>query len=228
MIKLLQAPGRWDVYSTSLAEVLSQYRSILSKILPRSLLPLFKDMHVDNLPYSYCTVKKKCFMNYHELTHEGSIFRGVPGEPVCEGFSPICSHTCRKPKHSCLRTICSFKGTPGRCTFEKIGRAIHQLMDVAYPGKFSLCDLSRAREEVLRRLSGQAPRPPPPPGERHVCVGCGAPMDHPTLRTDDAGQAYEVIPRTIIDSATQDLFKHVSRITGAKDPTVTVIHRTKA
>ena len=101
-------------------------------------------------------------------------------------------------------------------------------MSVAFPGKFSLCDLSRARGEIFSRLSEQAPRPSPGHDQSHTCVGCGALMEHPTLRTADAGQAYEVVPRTRIEEATTDMFSIVSKTTRVKDPTVSVMHRTKA
>ena len=53
-------------------------------------------------------------------------------------------------------------------------------------------------------------------------------MRYPTLHTADAGQAYEVIDRAEIQSSIDELFFNVSKITRSKDPTVSVMHRTKA
>lgn len=53
-------------------------------------------------------------------------------------------------------------------------------------------------------------------------------MAHPTLHTADAGQAYEVIETTEINKSINELFTSLSKLTGSKDPTVSVMHSTKA
>ena len=53
-------------------------------------------------------------------------------------------------------------------------------------------------------------------------------MKHPTLHTADAGQAYEVISISEIKKNTDDLFSSCSKLTGSKDPTVSVMHSAKA
>ena len=73
----------------------------------------------------------------------------------------VTSVTCCNPLHSCSRNISSFKKVPGRGTFKKIGRALQQFVSLAYPGKFSLCNLNQAR--MTSRLSDQAPVLPPTP-----------------------------------------------------------------
>ena len=226
--QLLLVPSRWEVLALAPADVLCSYRCILGSILPRSLLPLIKDMYLDNIPYAYCTVKRKCFQEYHELTPEGFVFRGSGKGGLSESYSPVEAHTCRKANHSCVRTIVSFKKVPGRKTYKKVGRAIQQMIGCTLPGRFSLCDLSRAREDVFCKLLDQTPRPPPEDDQGHLCVGCGASMKHPTLRTNDAGQAYEVIDHSVIKKSTDELFNNFSRITKNKDPTISVMHRTKA
>ena len=101
-------------------------------------------------------------------------------------------------------------------------------MSIAFPTKFSLCDLSRARAELLSHLSAQAPRLPPAPGQTHPCVGCGVAKPPPTLHTADAGQAYEVIENIEIEKSIAELFSVCSRLTNSKDPTVSIMHSTKA
>ena len=76
LYQMLLVPSRWDVVSLNHDDVLAEYRGILSKILPRSLLPRNKAFRSEHIPYAYCTVKKKCFLNFHELTPEGFVFRG--------------------------------------------------------------------------------------------------------------------------------------------------------
>ena len=44
----------------------------------------------------------------------------------------------------------------------------------------------------------------------------------------DAGQAYEVISLSEINNSSDDLFLICSKLLGCKDPTVSVMHRTKA
>ena len=91
-------------------------------------------------------------------------------------------------------------------------------MSVVFPGRFSLCDFSRARSEVLSRLSDQHPRPCPGLYQSHSCCGCGAPMVHHPLHTADAGQAYEVIGNTEINKIIDELFTRLSKLIGSKDP----------
>ena len=164
-LQLLLVPTRWEVLALDPGSVLTSYRNILNRILPRSLLPRNKNFNASHIPYAYCTVKKKCFRNCFELTPTGFVFRGEGNGLAPAGFSPLAAHTCGKPNHSCLRSIVSFKKVPGRSTFKKVGRAIQQFMSIAFPTKFSLCDLSRARAELLSHLSAQAPRLPSGPGQ---------------------------------------------------------------
>ena len=53
-------------------------------------------------------------------------------------------------------------------------------------------------------------------------------MAHPTLHTADAGQAYEVIEISEIESSIKELFTSLNKLTGSKDPSVSVMHSTKA
>ena len=53
-------------------------------------------------------------------------------------------------------------------------------------------------------------------------------MAHPTLHTVDAGQTYEAIEDSEINNSITELFNSLSKLTGSKDPTVSVMHCTKA
>ena len=77
LLQLLLVPDRWEVLALDPDTVLSDYREILNRMLPRSLLPRNKNFNPVHIPYAYCTVKKKCFLNYHELTPQGFVFRGT-------------------------------------------------------------------------------------------------------------------------------------------------------
>ena len=53
-------------------------------------------------------------------------------------------------------------------------------------------------------------------------------MAHPTLHTADVGQAYEVIEISEIKSSIKELFASLNKLTVSKDPSVSVMHSTKA
>jgi len=59
---LMASPSRWKILSTTTEEVLYEYRTIMNKILPKSLLGPHA-FSAKNIPYAYFTVKYKCFKN---------------------------------------------------------------------------------------------------------------------------------------------------------------------
>ena len=54
---MLMSQGRWRIDQFSVSTIISYYRGICNQILPRSLLPLVNNFHVENIPYVYPSVK---------------------------------------------------------------------------------------------------------------------------------------------------------------------------
>ena len=142
-----KASDRWEIQKATNKEILSKYHDILKNVLPRNLTPGSNTFGTPQLPYAYFTVKFKCFQACHQsvaghITARSPSTSGDLGTPVTHP-----AHTCRKPGHSCMRNIVSFKRLPGRNTFRRIGRAfMHGLRSVT-PG-FGVRDLSKGRDII--------------------------------------------------------------------------------
>jgi hypothetical protein len=53
-------------------------------------------------------------------------------------------------------------------------------------------------------------------------------MTHPTIFSADAGQAYEVVSESLINTTLAVIFRAVPKNCGIGDPTVSVLHSAKA
>ena len=178
---LKQSPDRWAITNHTEDEVIQYYRSILDNILPRNLLQKRNTFSATNVPYTYFTVKYKCFQN----AAQEICTRLVKPSPTCGpvGHSPgLPAHTCVKAGHSCLRNIMSFCKIPGRKTFKRIGRAFMFGLASVAPG-YSIRDLSRGKDLTIAELKKQLPRQSSDP----CCLRCGCHLNGPTLHTADAG-----------------------------------------
>ena len=60
------------------------------------------------------------------------------------------------------------------------------------------------------------------------CVQCGSCLPRPSLHTADAGQAYEMVKASVIEDSFSQVFKAIRSSTKQRDPTLSVIHSTKA
>ena len=136
------------------------------------------------------------------------------------------AHTCRKVGRSCMRNIVSFKQLPGRNAFRRVGRAFTHGVRSVMAG-YGLKNLSKGRDSILEELGKQFSRTPKA-GNRTCCVGCGACMSGPTLYTADVGQAYEMVRPDTIESSFTDIFNSIKACSKHPDPTISVIHSTKA
>ena len=221
----MASPTRWKILSTTTKDVLYEYRTIMNRILPKTLLGPHA-FSAKNIPYAYFTVKYKCFKN--AMVKCCNQFTG--GQPRAENlqkpYSPHPTHTCPKESHSCLRNIMSFKKLPGRAAFKRVGRAFSLATRTVLNG-IGLHDLSKGKDILLTSMDLQHPRNPTP-GSPCACVKCGRRMAHPTLYTADAGQAYEMVKQSRINRAFTFIFKALRIRTKLKDPTISVQHSTKA
>ena len=219
-----EASDRWEIHDCPTADILQKYRGILDYVLPRNLLRSSNSFSTKHIPYTYFTVKHKCFRHCTQQVG-GTLIPPVGTPPTPSDCKPhLPAHTCRKKGHSCLRNIVSFRHLPGRTAFRRVGRAfIHGLCSVM-PG-YGLRGLSRGKIIILSRLESQEKRRE---GSFYGCVQCGAAMSGPTLYTADAGQAYEMVAPARIEKSFCSIFKAIRRVTKKADPLISVIHSTKA
>ena len=218
------SPDRWEVQDIPDDTILKNYRGILDSILPRSLVGKSNAFSMVHVPYAYFTIKLKCFRNVTQLCCN----KLVPGTTLPpEQLPPNAPHpaySCKKPGHSCLRNIISFKKLPGRAAFKRIGRVFMRVVEFAVPG-YGIRDLSRGKDIIETDLSQQFKRSP---DSRHGCVRCGQHMKTPTLHTADAGQAYEMISPSRISRALRIIFRSTQILSRSNDPTVSCMHTPKA
>ena len=176
----------------------------------------------EHVPYAYFIVKYKRFAHGPQLRCGSSIPPPVPSQltPSPQGLP---AHSCRKPGHSCLRNIISFKKILGRATLKRVGRAFIYALDSVMKG-YGIRDLSRGKTTLQDLLGKQLKRT----SECPCCVRYGVRLNGPTLYTGDASQAFEVICPKRIERALGMIFNTVKIKTDRRDPTLSCIQSSKA
>lgn len=222
---LRKADDRWQVIQTKTTNVVIAYHRLLNTITPRNLLSGPNAFGTKNLPYVYFTIKHKCFQACRQMI-SGQTIPPAPDTLPTSGSHFHQAHTCCTEGHSCLRNIVSVVHLPAINTFRRMGRAfIHGVRSVM-PG-YGLSNLSTSRGDILKPLDEQCSRNRT---HDHVpcCAECGACMSGPTLYTADAGQAYEMVKPSTIESSFSKVFNAIRSTSRNRDPTMSVIHSVRA
>ena len=162
---------RWEIHGIPDKSILHFYTSIIDSILPNSLFARGTAFSTKHIPYTYFTVKYKCFKHASERCG-GHLVPPNPALPAPLPQNPPThpAHTCRKPRHSCLRNIMSFKQLPGRATFKRVGRAFSYGLRMVAPG-YGLRDLSRGKKIIENELAKQKSKSS---DSNFCCLDCGA------------------------------------------------------
>jgi hypothetical protein len=149
--KLIEScPQRWEIMSVPTAEILDNYRRIIDRILPNSLIGGSTAFSTVHLPYAYFTIKYKCFKGAVQNCCNTTI--PAPAQHAPSPVNPHPAHSCPKDSHSCMRNIISFKKMPGRKAFKRIGRAFMHVVTSVLNG-FGMRDLSQGKRTLEQTKS---------------------------------------------------------------------------
>lgn len=183
-IGLIKDQKRWSVTKCDHRAVLRLYQNLSNSALPRSLQPADMQFGQENVPYSYPTVKLKCF-------------RGKEGEN---------KHTCPKAGHSCLRNICSFIKLKGRRSYKATGRALRAVID-SVSERWSVTSQKTVLEEFQKGFENLRRERKFDCSYPRQCARCSATMCAPGAVCEDAGQAFEAVPRMFVSFALRYYFR---------------------
>lgn len=195
LVQVSKSQGRWISASLDHESVRNVYRSIVDAAVPRKHSSGLGAIAARQIPYAYATVKRKCWTDQNLSNPINSDTGEV--QTFCE------RHKCEKPSHSWLRTIVSFIHTPHRLCFRRYSRALTHLTDALFdhasirqPAKF----VPHLKQSLLNLK------------REDVCIACKCKLHEPSIRTADAGQAYEAVPhRLVLDILEQTKKKVNSR-----------------
>ena len=170
MYEQLRVSGRWALQPANASHVLAFYRQLYALHLPRSLQPRDNRLRMNGLPYTYGTIKHKCW--------------GL-------GTGRI-SHTCKKIGHSCTRCINSFVSFPGRQHLQFATRALAFLIRQTW-STFAVENLAVSAEEFTTAIKHLEIPQRVGCNNCFGCKFCGEEFSAMSAFVGDAGQAFEVI-----------------------------------
>ena len=167
------SPLRWQFMTMPINDVLRQRRT-LHQLSPytRKTCHTPKLMDHTTLPAIYCTIKSKCY--------------------------DTGTHTCKKPNHSCMRSIVSWYNYPYRTRARSLRFAFnavlhattyttatckHRLSGWETPSlQTALQDLQRAHAQLVHMVE-----------YKHTCIKCQKPKSAISTVVCDAGQMFEQV-----------------------------------
>ena len=168
--QLEHSNGRWEFSALSTEEVIKMYQKLHDSALNPRIRAFKTPININNVPYIYGTVKRKCWSDGPSRPRDG-VFED--------------RKICKKDGHSCFRQIVSFIALPSRPVFRRISRAFNFMIDTIWDS-FDFQDLSTAASEVFVAHSHLVSRP--------TCLRCNKTVEGGlSVKTVDAGQAYEAV-----------------------------------